>query len=520
MKNIGKREYEDWLELCERIKNQTAPIASEDEKDKKSRIQKLLNDFEAFCLYYFPHYCSSRLGWFHLEASKKITKDKKIFAVLEWPREHAKSVFADVFMPLWLKAKGELSGMILVSGNEQKAAGLLGDIQAELVNNQRYIADFGEQTGRGSWQDGQFSTKDGIGFWAFGRGQNPRGARKAAKRPNYAVVDDIDDKVIVKNPQRVREAVAWVMEDLYGCLAITGGRVVIAGNRIHKGSILAHIVGDIEPDDPKNEGITHIKVFAFEKGPKHEKAMPGEKGAAPAWKENHKTEDLKDKFQKMGFRSAMREFFHEHHEEGLIFKDEWIEWVTPLAYKDYDGIVVYCDPSFKHSKTSDHKAIVAVGRKGNKYHILKAWVRVASIKSMVVAFYDFFAEFGKKAKYYMEANMLQDLLLSDFDTEAEHRDQPLPLRPDKQHKENKEMRIENMSPLFERGNVLFNEQERKNPDMQKLKDQLLGFGSGEADDGPDALEGAISKLHKKNAGHAVSDSQRTGKYSYNSKRKY
>jgi hypothetical protein len=166
----GQREYQEWVELCDRIKKQTEPVKDENTAAKKERIAYLLSDFVAFCKYYFPHYLDSEFGWFHIKAAQEIVKDKNCFAILEWAREHAKSVFADVFMPMFLKARGEdeFSGMVIGSANRDKANGLLGDIQAELQSNQRYVSDFGQQVSHGDWRDGYFSTIDGCGFWAFG----------------------------------------------------------------------------------------------------------------------------------------------------------------------------------------------------------------------------------------------------------------------------------------------------------------------------------------------------------------
>jgi predicted phage terminase large subunit-like protein len=507
-----QRQYEDWLAQCRFIQQQTENSRPVDESpaERGARIAQLSASFEAFAKYYFPHYIRGEFGWFHKEAAKKITDNKNCFAVLEWAREHAKSVFAVVLMPLFLKARGELTGMVLASSNEVKARGLLADLQAELENNALYIEDFGEQMSYGNWQEQHFITKDGVGFWAFGRGQSPRGIRVGEKRPNLAVIDDIDDKMLVKNPARVQETVNWIKEDLVGALAISGSRVIVAGNRIHKASTLAYLVGDIEANDPKNKGIIHIKVYAFEKGAKHEKAMPDEKGARPAW-QYHKAADLIARMEMIGHRAAMREYFHEHSEQGLIFQDEWIQWKPPLSLEKYDGIVIYCDPSFKDTAKSDYKAIVAVGKIGLQYHILQAWVRQASVGAMVDSFYDFHEVFGKKAYYYMEANMLQDLLLKDFDTEAQNRGYHVPLRADKEKKENKAMRIENLSPLFERGHIFFSSEQRGSADMQNLKQQLLGFGDASMkDDAPDALEGAISKLNKKFTN--TNKSRRVGKY--------
>jgi len=485
-----KREYQEYLQLCDRIKAATPIPNNESEQQKRDRVTKLRSDFPAFCKYYFPDYMDADFAWFHKKAARDITADNNIRCVLEWPREHAKSVFADVFMPLYLYARGELTGVIIASANEQKASGLLSDLQAQFVANERFIHDYGHRAAFGDWRDAHFATTDGCGFWAFGRGQSPRGVRKAAKRPNYAVVDDIDDKVIVKNIQRVKEAVDWIIEDLYGACAIQGSRLIVAGNRIHKQGILAHIVGDTDPEQPKRKGITHIKVYALE-DKRHQKAMNGE----PAWKERYTRLHITGRMEIMGTRSALREYFHEHIEEGNIFKHEWVHWGKCPKVRDLEAIEVYTDPSFKDTKDNDYKAVVAVGKLRGKYYVLRAWVRQASINAMVKKNYEFFEEYNSFARYRMEANFIQDLLMKDFDDEAATAGFHLPLRADKRDKPNKETRVENMSPLMERGLLIFNQDERSTPDMQTLVDQLLAFPTGH-DDGPDAMEGAIWYLNR------------------------
>lgn len=111
---------------------------------------------------------------------------------------------------------------------------------------------------------------------------------------------------------------------------------------------------------------------------------------------------------------------------------------------------------------------------------------------------------------------MQDLLLDDFTTEGLSRGGQMPIRGDKRSKGNKEMRIENLQPLFSRGLVRFNERERSNPDMQTFLQQLLGFPYGH-DDGPDAFEGAVYKLQKRNRANK-SGEPRMGKYRRKSKR--
>lgn len=506
-------ELNNWMLLRRKIANSTKVITNETMAQQEERVEKLLGNFEDFCLYYFPHYCQSPFGWFHKEAADKIINDPTIFAILEWHREAAKSVFVDVLMPLYLKAKGELTGLMIASANQDKAIGLLGDVQAELMENKRYQADFGQQYSLGDWQSGEFVTSDGIGWWAFGRGQSPRGTRQNEKRPNYGVIDDIDDSVITKNEQRVKEIVDWILTDFYAALSIQGARLIVAGNRIHKKSILAHMVGDITEDDPKHEGRYHCKVFAIE-DPKTHAESTIEAGGQPAWSERYSIEMLQDKFTKMGYRGTQREFFHKHIIDGHIFKADDIYWSTPEDRLHdwqtlvYEKMITYVDPSFKDSKKNDYKAIVLLGKQRNSKYIdiLWAWVRQATVASMVAAHYDIdeeIQEWDQVCPHYIEANFMQDMLIDDYEKEGMERGYQLPIRADKRSKPDKTGRIENLSPLFERGLIRWNSQHRKTTDMQTLKDQFLGFPM-DHDDGPDAVEGAIWMLNRQER------SQRTG----------
>jgi predicted phage terminase large subunit-like protein len=514
LKTSEKRAFQEWQALCERIRHQTNAVESnESEIYKTKRIKLLLLDFPKWCKYYFPHYMDAEFGWFHKKAAKEITDKKDGVFILEWAREHAKSVFANILMPLFLKAKGEVEGMVVVSANQGKAIGLLSDMQAELQNNLLYINDYGTQAVLGSWQDGNFVTQDGTGFWAFGRGQSPRGIRSANKRPNYAVIDDIDDKQLVKNEGRVRETVDWVMEDLVGALGLKGARIVVAGNRIHRKSVLSFLVGDIEEGDPKRPNIIHIKVYALENS-KHQKDY----GGTPAWKERYTAEQFQSRFASIGLRASRREYFHEHIEEGLLFQYGWIQYIKVLPPEQYDEIIIYGDPSFKDTKDSDYKAIITVGKKGAKLHILDAFVRQTTITKMVHAYYALWAKYENYARYYIEANMLQDMFLDEFVNVGNQLGFQLPIRADKRKKPDKYTRIENLTPLFENEHVYINIDEKASPDMQQLISQLLAFPTGSHDDAPDALEGATHFLQKIARNDGLPPII-TGKYIYSNKRK-
>ena len=95
-----RRAYNEWLDLCKRIEDTTALGAFETDEVKEKRKKHLQTDFVAFCKYYFQDFMDSDFGWFHKKAIAEIEKDRTVKIVLEWAREHAKSIFADVFVGL------------------------------------------------------------------------------------------------------------------------------------------------------------------------------------------------------------------------------------------------------------------------------------------------------------------------------------------------------------------------------------------------------------------------------------
>lgn len=504
--NKDKKAYQDWLELCKRIGSATTIVTNESDSNRGVRISGLLGDYERFCEYYFPHYCSSKMGWFHKEAANVVINDADCFLVMEFPREHAKTVHACILMPMYLKAMSiyngtkDFTGMILSSCNSDKADGLLGDVQAEMVSNNRYIQDFGEQKGMGGWEDGYFVDAFGNGFWAFGLGQSPRGAREAEKRPNYIVVDDADTDEMCRNEKRCDDSVDWILGALMGCLSLLGGRMIISGNRIAKASILAKIVGDIEPDDPKREDITHIKVFATE-GKNHE--YVGFLKGVPAWKERYTIPILSKRMNRMG-RLARREFYHQIVKKEYIFKESDFQYADSEVINRivFDALVAYCDPSKKNNQKSDTKAIIAVGKKGSKYYLVDCYCANSTPSMMAAGHFDIEdrlqARFSRNKTYhYIEGNFDQDEALKFYKVEGEKRGYVLRIRSDDSKKTDKFGRIESLEPLFVQGHIIFDKGLKGNKHFREFLAQLQDFPFGEHDDGPDALEGAISKADKK-----------------------
>ena len=80
-----------------------------------------------------------------MQAALKIKRNKQISIWLKWGRGLAKSILADVSVPLWLWINREINFMLLIGQEQEKAAILLDDLRLQFEGNQRLIHDFGSQ---------------------------------------------------------------------------------------------------------------------------------------------------------------------------------------------------------------------------------------------------------------------------------------------------------------------------------------------------------------------------------------
>lgn len=491
-----KKSYAEWQEHCKRVQSLTdlSALVNESPVQKDKRIKRLQKDYAAFCEYYFPHFLTLRdkttgevirtvhNAPFHNSAALKVKNTPNLKAVFKWPRGHAKSTHFDIFLPLWLmfQPKRLINVMVVVGKSEESAIGLLSDIQAELEFNQRIIADFGEQKAVGNWQEGQFVTQSDVAFFARGRGQSPRGLRYKEARPDYIVIDDLDDDELCRNEKRVKDLTDWVKEALFGALDVGRGRFIMVGNLISKNSVLANIAAT------KGVYVSEIKAV--------------DKDGEPVWKEKWTKQEAEEAAAFMGYRSWQKEMMHNPIKDGTIFRHDWIRYKKVLPLHKYEMLVCYTDPSFKSTTANDYKASRLWGKIGNELHLIDCYVRQDTVSGMVRWLYNLYESLPENVsvRFFMEANFMQDIILDEFTTEGNLRGYQLPILPDKRKKPEKIQRIEAISPLWERGFVFYNEALKDTSDMQVGIEQTLSLerGSRVHDDAPDADEGAIWYLQR------------------------
>lgn len=482
---ITKQERESWEAYCEELQRlEPDATAFETKDEKKARIDRLIdpNNYSEFCQYYFKKITrGTENAWFHNAAALEVVANDKLRAMFEWARGHAKTTHLGVILPLLLAARKEVKFVVIVGASENAAARTLSKIQAHLMYNKKYINDFGQQFKAGSWEEGEFTTLQGVKFLSCGRGQSPRGLNSDdSYRPDYIYVDDIDDDELCRNPKRLRLLIEWLYDALIGAMDMGRGRFVVSGNRISKNSVVAHFAS--------KEGVHHLKINVYDDD------------GNVQWSEKYTKEEVEAHIKFLGNRSAQKELFNNPINVGTIFKEDDIIYGKIPPLHELDCIVAYTDPAKANTQTSCNKSTPIVGFLGKYIYLIDVFNENASMYKMINWQYDKYDELlqvGAVANWWFESIFGQSLYQKDYDEVGKTRKlgYTLPIIGDDRPKPEKFARIESISPYFERHEVIFNEDLYNTPHMKRAHDDLVAVEKGTRTplDFPDALEGAIFK---------------------------
>jgi len=162
------------------------------------------------------------------------------------PRGHAKSTaitHAFILACVCFRIK---SFVLLVSDTESQAVEFLGDIRAELEDNEALIATFGIRTIIKSNDTNVIVLmNDGHKFRIIAKGseQKIRGIKWLGKRPDLIVGDDLENDEIVMNPERREKFRKWFMKALLPC-GSDDCWVRIVGTILHLDSMLQRLLED------------------------------------------------------------------------------------------------------------------------------------------------------------------------------------------------------------------------------------------------------------------------------------
>jgi phage terminase large subunit-like protein len=452
---------ERYRQLVRSIFEMTAINPLETKEEQRLRITRAKSDFEFFVYTYFKHYAKWPLANFHIELAYKIRRNKRCKLLLGWGRGLAKSTLVDLLIPLWLWINDDIKVMVLIGENADKAAILLSDIQAEFEANQMLIHDFGAQR-------------------SLGMGQSVRGLRHRQHRPDYAVPDDLDTKMVCKNPKRVREYANWLCEDLMGALDSNASRYIQVNNIFAPLTILTQV-------RDTRTGFEYIRQDAEDADGKIN------------WKGNESLPEFyATQKEAMGLLSFNAEYNNSPYTQGVIFTEEMIQWGKVPRIDHYDSLVGFWDVAYSESKTADYNAVKLWGVKDGVFYQIKAFVRQCRMRDAMIWVNDYMNALPEyiTINWYFESQFWNEALMMVNREVNRMYERPVNFIKSKKPEGAKYDRMLNMLPFYQQGKIIYNINEKKNPDMQTGIAQLMSIEPGykSHDDSPDADAEALKLL--------------------------
>ncbi len=467
------KEFDQQLqELIANIQQNCTPFKHDTPEEQKKRLERASKDFFYFAKTYFPHYIKANPCKKHKDIHH-ITEREGIHAVAGF-RGFGKTTLLAIIKPIWRALFGQSNFVIEAAENERLATNRNKEIKANVLMNNRIIYDFKPQV-EGEVNDYILSgTRFNCKFLARGYQQPVRGLFHYGNRPDFIVVDDLESHLSF-NPRIADEKLKFVQEECFGAFQAGRGTVVWLGNLTHQTSAFFLFKKKCEKVTSKDLTFTIVRSYEVVKGRR-----------VPTWREEYPLQVLDRIKHIMGTAGFERHYQMNPMIEGLKFKAEWIRYEDFPT--EFEKIITYVDPSLSSKKTADYKAIITLGYAKGKYYLLDAWIRKASIDTMLHYLYKLDKEYN--TLIFMEANFWQSILwefIPDISTSYGYY---LPVFA-VINSEKKEVRIEKLEPPFERARIIFPKD--MNDDIQLLIEMLLGYPDHPHDDGPDALSGAVTE---------------------------
>jgi hypothetical protein len=483
LKLTRKQFQEKADQILGRLFREVSAFEDTSEAAKAARRERGRTDHFYFFQTYLPHYFSAPSAPFHHEMIATVDRrpgpgEVVIPAVEADPRDFAKSTIVSFGYSLHQICHARRHFILLGSDTEDLASDLTGYIYLELLYNERIKCDFGELV-RDNWAVDDFVALNDVRVKARGRGQRVRGLKHKNWRPDLVILDDMENDQNVRNPELVRKLLSWITGTVYPAIEADGSLLWVGTVLARKSALYIAIHSDEEP-------YCHWRR-------KLRQAI--QEDGTSLWPARHPIEKLLGQKKAMGSLAFNREKMNDPVDEDGAIREAWLRYYNRFEIVLPPMIVAsFVDPSAKNSEVNDYKAIITVGLEREKmlYRCLHAWIRRASIGEMFAASYRQQATYGGLVG--IEENMLKDFLHESIDNYALTVGHYLPWKPI-DHKASKESRIiGTLSYLVEHGKLLF---EKGQSDQNILVEQLIYYPSKLIhDDGPDALEGAVSLLQR------------------------
>ena len=427
------------------------------------------------------------------------------------PRGNAKSTIVSLALPIWVACYKHKKYTLLISDSSDQANDFLRNIREEFEDNEKIFEDFGELEGL-VWSDNNIILANDVRIQALGAGKKVRGRKYRQHRPDLIIVDDIENDENIASPDQRKKNEMWY----FRAVSKSGDKntdIIAIGTLLHYDSLLSKLLKNPIYDTKKYQSVYQWsksdkwneweRIITDLENPNHIKdaeeffnANREEmlEGTLVVWSEKEDYYNLM--LQRIVDGPAA--FSSEKQNEPLSDDERrfLLEWIRYYEDDEVVGktlfVVGACDPSMG-KKGGDYSAIITLGMDSNGIvYILDVDITRRHPDIIVADVISKHRTFDYKI-FGVEENQFQEYFKDTLKNKVEEmQGKPLSIRGIRSHSD-KVLRIQSLQPDIKSGRVRFKR------DQQKLIEQLVNFPSADHDDGPDALEIALSLLTRKSA---------------------
>lgn len=298
------------------------------------------------------------------------------FTQIMMPRGFSKTTIVNACV-LWNIYFRERRVIVYLSETATHSEMQLTNIKRQIERNTMLTAVFGTITPpdreSGRWRQDHIETQTGITVQCRGRGGQVRGINVDAARPDFIVVDDVENKESVATEEQRKKTRSWMYGDVMPALPALDrdATIVAVGTMLHGEALLCTLQRDSR--------WTTIKFGA--------KLADGEM-LWPAMMNEVQWQQQRQAYQAVGELSGFHlEFQNELRiDEGAKFKETYFQFGRPEGEFHY---AIAIDPAISNKPSACQAAIAVVGMstKG-KIVVEEIWAKTgATVREMIDVYF-------------------------------------------------------------------------------------------------------------------------------------
>ena len=320
-----------------------------------------------------------------------------------------------------------------------------------------------------------------VSFIARASGQKVRGIKRRGKRPNYLIVDDLENDEAVQSANSRRKLKQWFFNAVIPALHPTKRRIFFIGTPLHGDALLENLRSDAT--------WTKLEVPIVD-----ESGVPSWVDRFPIWK----IEQMKEEAKAQGLLTS---FYQEYMlqimaDDDALFRPEYFQHKDIVDMPDDLDFYITCDLAISQAISADRTAFIVNGvDTANNWHIVNIFMdRVKpteQVKQLMKLIEWCYSVNKRTPKVGVEMVSYQKAFLDMWETEKQIRTDMhhfMPRIEELKADTKKERRIQQLEPLFRMKKIFL----YKQPKLNLLEEELLMFPRSRHDDGIDSLAYQLS----------------------------